>query len=229
MKLSRILKFIHQGSLRIHFSQYGEDVILHKLFGSKFSKGFYIDVGAHHPFRQSNTAYLWLLGWNGVNVDASREAVALFKKVRPHDENIWTAVVDDKTAEDLSEITLYSNKEVDLGATCDPGLAMQRNTSRAEKVPCTSLSKIINAYGERNNGVIDLLNIDIEGFDEKAVDSLPSWKYLPRVICIELYEHDIRKVLDTVACRKLEASGYILIERVGLTAVFRLSSDMKIA
>lgn len=221
MKLSRILKFIHQGSLRVHFSQYGEDVILHKLFGSKFANGFYIDVGAHHPFRQSNTAYLWLLGWNGVNVDASRKAIDLFRKVRPGDENVWTAVVDEATAAKQTEITLHSNQEVDLGATCDPELARKRGTTRSEVVPCTSLSSIINRHGERNGGVIDFLNIDIEGFDEKAVESLHLWKFLPRVICIEIYEHDIRKVLDTVACKTLEAAGYILLERVGLTAVFQ--------
>ena len=90
----------------------GEDVILHKLFGSKFANGFYIDVGAHHPFRQSNTAYLWLLGWNGVNVDASRKAIDLFRKVRPGDENVWTAVVDEATAAKQTEITLHSNQEV---------------------------------------------------------------------------------------------------------------------
>ena len=27
MKLSRVLQFIHQGSLRVHFSQHGEDAI----------------------------------------------------------------------------------------------------------------------------------------------------------------------------------------------------------
>ena len=221
MKLSRILKFIHQGSLRIHFSQYGEDVALHKLFGSKFSDGFYIDVGAHHPFRQSNTAYLWLLGWNGVNVDANRRAIELFRRARPDDENVWTAVVDEATANRQSEITLHSSRDIDLCATCDPGIARERGATRTETVPCTSLSSIINRYSERNGGVIDFLNIDIEGFDEKAVESLPLWKTLPRVICIEIYQHDIRKLLDTVACMTLESAGYILLERVGLTAVFQ--------
>ena len=221
MRLSRILKFIHQGSLRVHFSQHGEDVILHKRFGSKFSSGFYIDVGAHHPFRQSNTAYLWLLGWNGVNVDANRRAIELFKRVRPDDVNLWSAVVDEATASQHSEVTLHSNVDLDLGATCDPELAKQRGTTRSEVVPCTSLSAIINQYGAQNGGVIDLLNIDIEGFDEKAVQSMAAWRFMPRVICIEIYEQNVRKVLDTAACRAIESAGYTLIERVGLTAVFQ--------
>lgn len=169
MKLSRLTKFFHQGSLRVHFSQYGEDVILHKLFGSKFSNGFYIDVGAHHPFRQSNTAYLWLLGWNGVNVDASKKAIELFRRARPNDQNLWFAVVDEDTAQSQREIMLFSNKEIDLGATCDPVLAKERGTTRSESVPCISLSKLINDYGAANGGAINFLNIDIEGFDERLL------------------------------------------------------------
>ena len=126
MKISRLIKLLWQGSLRVHFSQYGEDVILHKLFGSKFRDGFYIDVGAHHPFRQSNTAYLWLLGWNGVNVDASAAAIKVFNQIRSQDVNLWSAVVDEDTAAKQNQITLYSNKEIDLGATCDEALAVIR-------------------------------------------------------------------------------------------------------
>lgn len=225
MKISRILKFLHEGSLRVHFSQYGEDVILHKLFGSKFSKGFYVDVGAHHPFRQSNTAYLWLLGWNGINVDASKTCIEKFNKVRSGDLNIWSAVVDEATAAERSEITLYSNLEVDLGATCDPKLAADRNTVREEIVPCTSLKNIINSHAAKLTKSIELLNIDIEGFDQESVQSIREWSVLPKVICIEIYLHNIRDVLASPACLILESCGYQLIERIGLTAIFQLRND----
>ncbi len=82
MKFPRVLKMLGAGVFRLHFSQYGEDVILHKLFGRKFSNGFYVDIGAHHPFRQSNTAYLWMMGWRGINVDANENSIAAFNKTR---------------------------------------------------------------------------------------------------------------------------------------------------
>jgi len=225
MKISRILKFFNEGSMRVHFSQYGEDVILHKLFGSKFSEGFYVDVGAHHPFRQSNTAYLWLLGWNGINVDASKTCIEKFNKVRTKDLNIWSAVVDEATAREKSEITLYSNLEVDLGATCDPKLAADRKTVREEIVPCTSLKNIINNHAVKLTKNIELLNIDIEGFDQESIQSIGEWKILPKVICIEIYLHNIRDVLASPACLILESFGYQLIERVGLTAIFQLRAE----
>ncbi|MDE0952382.1 MAG: hypothetical protein OSA45_14010, partial [Halioglobus sp.] len=36
------------------YSQEGEDMILQRIFGQR-REGFYIDVGAHQPFRYSNT------------------------------------------------------------------------------------------------------------------------------------------------------------------------------
>jgi FkbM family methyltransferase len=221
MKLSRVLQFIHQGSLRVHFSQHGEDVMLHKLFGRKRSTGFYIDIGAHHPFRQSNTAYLWLMGWNGVNVDASQAAINLFRRVRPRDVNLWTAVVDEATAESQTHITLHSNMALDLGATCDPELARQRGTTRTEQVPCTSITAIINRYGAADGADLDLLNIDIEGFDERAIASIDQWQVRPRVLCIEMAQKDIRALLDSHTCHTLERAGYLLTDRMGQSAIFQ--------
>lgn len=226
MKLKRILKlFSSQGSLRCHFSQFGEDIILHKLFGRKYSDGFYIDVGAHHPFRQSNTAYLWLMGWKGVNVDASKKAIALFNKIRPQDTNVWAAVVDDETRSKQSEITLYSNNDIDLSATCNPELAYERKTTRAETVPCLSLTEIINEHAHLNNNIIEFLNIDIEGFDHLAISSIDKWITKPHVICIEIFGDNLRDVLNSSSCKVLEDNNYYLEERVGCSAIFKLNDS----
>ena len=48
------------------YSQEGEDIILRNLFGNR-KDGFYVDVGAHHPMRFSNTYFFYKLGWNGCN------------------------------------------------------------------------------------------------------------------------------------------------------------------
>ena len=45
------------------YSQNGEDLILNRLFENK-EKGFFIDVGAHHPIRFSNTYLFYKKGWS---------------------------------------------------------------------------------------------------------------------------------------------------------------------
>jgi hypothetical protein len=49
------------------FSWEGEDVLTYKISRDYLGieKGFYVDVGAHHPFAFSNTHLLYQSGWRG--------------------------------------------------------------------------------------------------------------------------------------------------------------------
>src|SRR5690348_6482057 len=49
------------------YSQEGEDLILARLLENTPS-GLYVDIGAHHPFRFSNTRLLYERGWHGINI-----------------------------------------------------------------------------------------------------------------------------------------------------------------
>ena len=69
------------------YSQEGEDLIINRLIDSK-KNGFYIDIGAHHPFRFSNTYKFYKMGWNGINIDAMPGSMKLFREKRPRDINI---------------------------------------------------------------------------------------------------------------------------------------------
>jgi hypothetical protein len=59
-KIKRIFIFLFSYNFRIFhlksYSQEGEDMILNKLL-ERENKGFYIDIGAHHPKRFSNTYF----------------------------------------------------------------------------------------------------------------------------------------------------------------------------
>ena len=50
--------------------------------------GYYVDIGAHHPVKYSNTYLLWLNGWSGINIDPLPNVMALFDKYRPKDINL---------------------------------------------------------------------------------------------------------------------------------------------
>ena len=73
------------------YSQFGEDLLLQSFLGDKWSwnyKGFWVDIGAHHPSHLSNTKVFSINGWRGINVDASREAIVAFNKSRKKDINV---------------------------------------------------------------------------------------------------------------------------------------------
>ena len=73
------------------FAQFGEDAVLAELFRDT-SHGIYIDVGAHHPYRYSNTYLLHKKGWHGTNIDPYPYTIRLFNMARPQDKNICSGV-----------------------------------------------------------------------------------------------------------------------------------------
>ena len=73
------------------FSQNGEDLAIQRLLEGH-PIGRYIDVGAHHPFRFSNTALLNLKGWVGTNIDPNPLSISGFNLARPNDNNICAAL-----------------------------------------------------------------------------------------------------------------------------------------
>ena len=219
-KIIRQIRSILSGAARIHFSQYGEDVYLHKKFRQSDFDQYYIDVGAHHPYHLSNTAYLWTLGWKGTNVDASKTAIETFNKVRPGDLNIHAAVVSEATQKHKKSITFYSNKDVDNCATCDPQIAAQRNLKHTSVVDCITLTDVIKNTQSKFGNKFGLLNIDIEGLDEEAVSDIHLWPVKPTIIMIEIYGNDIIEILTSSTHETLKASGYTFTQRISHTAIY---------
>src|SRR5436190_4598420 len=73
------------------FSQFGEDRWLLRHFADQVS-GFYVDVGAFHPFNGSNTHLLHRRGWRGINLEPVPAALADLQRHRPDDINLPYAV-----------------------------------------------------------------------------------------------------------------------------------------
>lgn len=66
------------------FAQDGEDLFLMSYFSER-KEGFYVDIGAHHPLRFSNTAWAYKIGWHGINVEPNIDAINLFHEYRKRD------------------------------------------------------------------------------------------------------------------------------------------------
>jgi len=219
MKVKRIIKTLFSGKTKVHFGQYGEDIIIHKFFHRKKTDGVYVDIGAFHPFYLSNTAYLWLKGWSGINVDANPNSIKQFERVRSSDVNIFGAVVPSETAKNDSSIAIYipDNNTINAMGTCDTRLAEERSFSNKINVPTISVSDIFNQLKGKE---IDFLNIDIEGLDEVVLDEIDFNSHQPKVICIEDYSSNLSELLNSVITTKLTSVGYSLKARVGPSSIF---------
>ena len=219
-----LLRTLSSGAIKGHFGQWAEDVLVRKLFPKEKNSGFYLDLGAYHPFTHSNTAYFWLKGWCGVNVDANPNSIKLFQKHRPSDQNIWTAIVpesDVKAGNTRARLMLPTAKDAASGisatGTVHKETSLVRSMTETVDVPATSVSRLLR---DNNIRQIDYLNIDIEGHDEMIIDDFPFSSCRPSVISIEDYPESLADVLKSKISENLFANDYILVGRAGPTSIY---------
>jgi FkbM family methyltransferase len=159
----------------------GEDLAIDQYIEKK-EKGFYVDIGAHHPIHRNNTQLLFNRGWEGINIDVNQFSIDLFNFLRPDDLNLLTAISDQE-----GEITFYYQKKFSQLNTTDKKIAHEHfNGNFNERlVKCQSIHNILinSKYKEVK---IDFLNIDVEGAEMKVLRTLNFEIYDPKLICIEI-------------------------------------------
>ena len=151
----------------VSWSHAGEDISLdHYLKHRKC--GSYIDVGAHHPDRNSNTRQLYQRGWRGVNIDANEDLISNFFVKRPEDKNICAAVGS------KSDYELYLFDELLVTTTNkehrDFEINRGRKVTSKRTVNGMTLRNILDRYFPTSR--LTLLTIDIEGADCDALHSI---------------------------------------------------------
>lgn len=192
----RLIKFIYWFFLKqTNFSQNDEESVLKDIF-SNVENGFYIDVGCHHPRRYSNTALLYKNGWNGINIDASAKSLKLFNVFRKRDENICALI-----SEKPEKLNYYYFDDSALnGVLSFSKVNSLKNLGykviNEQYIVTQRLDNIITNFEIKNNR-IDLLDIDVEGYDFQVLKSIDLSLFDVRVILIETgnNENEIAKYL----------------------------------
>jgi FkbM family methyltransferase len=161
--------------------QFGEDAFLSKIFPQE--KGYYVDIGAHHPVFISNTYHFYKKGWRGINIDATPGIMDIFKAIRPGDVNLEHLVTDDQ--DHGKKYDFYTFDASSLNSTqLDISEAFDQKPKGKQSLEGASINWIL----EKNlppNQKINFLSIDVEGNDEKILRGLDFKKYRPQVILFE--------------------------------------------
>lgn len=200
------------------FSQEGEDMILKRLFENQHN-GFYVDVGAHHPKRFSNTYFFYLQGWRGINIDAMPDSMKAFKKFRPRDINIEKPVADKKQV-----LTYYAFNEPALNGFSKE-LSEKRNgignyfIKFTKDIETATLDEILDSNLPLKQQ-IDFLSIDVEGLDFMVLKSNNFEKYKPKVILIEILESSLSEIKDNEIAKYLNQLGYSIYAKAVNTVFF---------
>ena len=208
--------------VNLSFSQEGEDLVLNRLMQDK-ANGFFVDVGAHHPLRFSNTYKFYLQGWKGINIDPLPNSMQLFNKIRTRDINLEIAILENPS----SDMTYYMFDEPALN-TFDKELATERNDKTPYHlvnqviVPCYKLSDILEKHLPKGQ-FIDFLSIDVEGMDLEVLKSNDWAKFKPQYVVIESLFSQVKEDLNSKVNQFLMDRDYALVSKTASTLIYKIS------
>lgn len=203
---------------RISYSQEGEDILLERLFECNY-KGFYIDVGAYHPEKFSNTNNLYKKGWNGLNIEPNPDLIQFFITSRVRDININVGISLKK-----EDLTYYQFKhpanntfsEIDAQIKVKSGRTIL-NKSIIRTFP---LMNILDKYLPKNQK-IDLLTIDVEGFDLEVLKSNDWSIFKPDYVLIEDKRFDFSHIKSNQIFNFLKVKGYFPISKLYYSVLYK--------
>lgn len=231
--MNRLVRFIVPNRLRAllgstdepepflrSYSQEGEDMVLRQIFQAR-PTGFYVDVGAHHPQRFSNTYYFYLRGWSGINIDAMPGSMKLFESMRDRDINLEYAISDQ-----AQTLTYYIFNEPALNGFSKE-LAESRNGRKnfriIEERPITTrtLAEVLAKHLPPGRS-IEFLSVDVEGLDYQVLNSSDWDKYRPMVVLAEdLKGNSFEQVERSPVRELLMSKGYELYCKTPNTLIFK--------
>ena len=177
------------------FAQNGEDLLAWDYFERKTS-GFFVEVGANHPTRLSQTWFLEQRGWRGILVEPLPACCEQLRAARKNSQVIQAAA-GAKSGEavlNVAKADVWSS----LGESKDVEV-IDRIT-----VAVRTLDDILT---ECQAPQVDLLSVDTEGMELEVLKGLNLEKRRPRLLLIE----DHMDSLDVYFY--LKRQGYKLTQR----------------
>lgn len=166
----------------VSYAQNGEDVLLARLFPSGL-KGFYVDVGAHHPVVGSITKHFYDRGWRGINVEPAAEPLAELRRARPRDLNLGVGLSDRP-----GRLTLFESSDTGCSTFSPDAADHQRQAGipfAEREVEVLTLAQVCEDHVENE---IDFLSVDVEGHEARVLLGADWKRWRPRVVLVEATE-----------------------------------------
>jgi len=184
-------------------SRYGEEWIVRDYF-QDMRDGVFVDVGANHHERDSNTYYLeTALGWSGLAIEPQTRFAEGYAAERPRTTFVPLFVSDVSN----SRAVLYVPRNNDLIASSRFDFVAAEGGTGIEphETNTTTLDDILARSGVTR---IDFLSMDIELHEPEALRGFTIGRLAPRLVCIEAHPQVRQPILDYFA-----AHDYVIVGR----------------
>jgi FkbM family methyltransferase len=177
---------------RASYAQHGEDVwLLESLAAARRPGVIYVDVGANHPSRLSNTYLLYRSGFSGVVIEPDSRLLRLHRLFRRRD----VAVVAGCGAETGHAQFAVSTTPVVSSFVPERGVETGARTRRVEEVAIRRLDDIL---ADVDFELVGVLSIDTEGFEREVLAGAPATLERTLFVCIERNTDDAASAIADV-------------------------------
>ena len=208
------------------YSSYGEDSIFNGIIKrlswlmreDLFTQNTYIDIGSFHPVKESNTYFLYKLGWFGTLVDPNSYFNVLVSEVRPNDI-LYNCAVDVESG--TKEFFMFG--DMDSSNTLSSQFAERKKNSQhtdvnwTAQVPTKTINEIISIHIEYFKTVPFFMNIDIEGLDHEVIQTYDDNIRIPFIM---IEDDSIDMFNDSPIRKTMEGKGYLPIATSFLTTIY---------
>ncbi len=164
-------------------------------------EGFFVDVGANHPFVENQTWFLEQQGWRGILIEPHPDMAALLRDQRPRSKTLQVVVVGPAQVGSVDFHLAAGPAHSAVNPAFDVVLS-----GRSMHLPSRTLDSVL---AEAELPQVDFLSLDVEGMELDALDGFDLQKWQPRLLLIEDFFYDHRK--HAYLCQR----GYKLVKRTG--------------
>jgi FkbM family methyltransferase len=168
-----------------------------------FDGGFFVEAGANDGYLQSNTYYLEKFkSWKGILIEPIPELYELCLTERPNAKVFNCALVPEGHSEPTVHMTYAGLMSLVAGAQgsseadhahAEAGTLLGWDRNYEVQVPARTLTEV---FEEAAPPEIDLLSLDVEGYEPEALAGLDLDRWAPLYLLIEAVDEERRRKVD---------------------------------
>jgi len=203
------------------FSQCGEDRIIRFVFDVlKIDCPTYLDIGAHHPYKYSNTYLFYRQGSRGVLIEPNSKWLPLIRKYRPRDVCLNVGL----GKSELKGVPFYEMQSDTLN-TFSKEEADRMVKDCGQRIINVNYIDIVSpnsVIGEHIGSQLNFVSIDVEGYELNILSAFDFGSCRPDVLCIETLTYsnigEGKKVHGI--SNYLEDNGYFLYADTFINSIY---------